>query len=416
PHITNEIMDMIKSVSKDVDVAIVELGGTVGDIESMPFLEAVRQLEIEVGHENIVFIHTTLVPVMNVVGEQKTKPTQHSVKELRAIGIHPDIIICRSQKALEKSAKEKISLFCNVDIKGVISAPDVDCVYEVPLLFEKQGLTDYLLKRLGICERENVISSWKEFVNRTIYSKNEVKIGIVGKYTDLKDAYLSHIEALTHAGSALSSRVNISWIEATDLENDGKDKLKGLAGLLIPGGFGKRGAEGKIIAINYSRINDIPFLGICFGFQLAVIEYARSVLGFKNANSTELEPETEEPVIDILPEQRGINELGGTMRLGLHKVMIKEGSTARKIYGRNMIMERHRHRYEVSPKYIEELEKNGMQFSGRSEDGKRMEILELPEKKFFIATQFHPEFLSRPNKPSPVFLEFLKNALSSSGS
>lgn len=423
PHITDEIREWIKKIAEKsgADVCLVEIGGTVGDIESMPFLEAVRQLHLGVGHENLVFIHTTLVPVIGVVGEQKTKPTQHSVKELRAIGIEPDLIIGRGEEALEKKTKEKISLFCNVPVQGVISAPDVENIYEIPSILDKQGMTNFLLNRFGF-EGRGTLKKWEEFVQKISKSDREIKIAIVGKYISLEDSYISIIEAFKHAGAELGAKVNIKWIEAEDLEIVGRmekekekeklEKLEKVDGILIPGGFGMRGTKGKMAAIKYAREKKIPFLGICFGFQLAVVEYCRDVMGI-NCDSAEINPKTPNPVISILPEQYDIDNMGGTMRLGAQSILVKEGSLAYKIYGKEKISERHRHRYEVNPKYIEKIEKAGMIFSCRSPDKIRMEIAELPssEHPYFIASQFHPEFKSRPGKPAPLFHGLVKSAL-----
>ncbi len=408
PHITDEIREWIKRVAakSGADICLVEIGGTVGDIESMPFLEAARQLHQEVGHENVVFLHTTLIPVIGVVGEQKTKPTQHSVKELRAIGIDPDIIIGRAQEPLGKSTREKISLFCNVPVEGVISVPDVESIYEVPLLLEREGLTDFLMKRFKL-ERRDGLGKWRDFVNRIKSAKNNVKIGIVGKYTDLSDSYISIVEAFHHAGAALGSNVHVKWIEAEDLESGDLAPLKDLHGILVPGGFGMRGSAGKIESIRYAREHNIPFLGICFGFQLAVVEYGKNVLGL-DCNSTEIDPETPNPIVTILPEQEGVEDMGGTMRLGAYSIKVREGTLAYELYKKTEISERHRHRYEVNPEYIDEMENKGLVFSGISVDKIRMEIAELPDHKFFIASQFHPEFKSRPLRPAPLFYGFVK--------
>jgi len=411
PHITDAIKENIRRVAEraGAEVTMIEIGGTVGDIESMPFLEAARQLHQELGPENCLFVHTTLLPVVGPVGEQKTKPTQHSVRELRAIGIQPDIIIGRSEEPLKEHIKEKISLFCNVPIEAVISAPNARLIYQVPIFFEEQGLADLLLERLELPARQGDLTRWREFLDHALHPQQEVTVAIVGKYTALTDSYLSYTEALTHAGAELRTAVNILWIEAEDFS---PDLLEDVQGLIIPGGFGERGSEGKIRAIRYARERRLPFLGICFGFQLAVIEYARSVLGYREANSTELDPETPYPVIDLLPEQRKIKEKGATMRLGASPVLIEPGSLAWRLYGQEEVRERHRHRYEVNPDYIEELEAAGLKFSGRSPDG-RMEIGELPKREhpFFIASQFHPEFKSRPTKPHPLFLGFLRACL-----
>ena len=415
PHITNEIKRMIKDVaeSSKIDIALIELGGTVGDIESMPFLEAVRQLHREVGNkENCVFVHTTLVPIISVVGEQKTKPTQHSVKELRAIGIQPDFIVARGERPLEYEIKKKISLFCDVPLEAVISAPDTASIYQVPLLFEEQGLTDYLLRRLGIESKEKDMRKWKLFLDRLMNPKKEVDIAVVGKYTHLADSYISHIEAFHHAGANADAKVNIAWVESENIEKyDAKKYLKGVNGVIIPGGFGERGIEGKILTAKYARENKIPFLGVCLGFQLATIEFCRNVMGLKKANSTEFDSKTPYPVVDLLPEQREIDEKGATMRLGSHPVLIKRDSIAYELYKKENIFERHRHRYEINPEFIDKIEKYGLHYTGRSPDNRRMEILELKDHPFFIASQFHPEFKSRPNEPSRLHLGLVRAAI-----
>ncbi len=420
PHITNEIRQKIKDVAKksDVDIAIIELGGTVGDIESMPFLEAVRQLHIEVGHENLLFVHTTLVPVMGVVGEQKTKPTQHSVKELRAIGILPDLIIGRAKNPLEDDIKNKISMFCDVPVRAVISAPDAQNIYEVPLILKKQNITSYILDKLKLKSRKKDLKAWKEFVKKLISPKKSVKIALVGKYTNLKDSYISVSEALQHAGAKEDTGVEIIWVEAEDLEKATHDKsmeathehLKDVDGIVVPGGFGERGTEGKIYAVEYARTKKIPFIGLCLGFQLSVAEFSRNVLGLDGAHSKEFDEDTKYAVIDILPEQVGIKAMGGTMRLGDQKVFIKKGTLAEKVYGSSEIIERHRHRFEVNPKFIKKIEKAGLKFSGIDEEGIRMEICENPDHPYFIASQFHPEFRSRPMKPAPMFHNLIKYA------
>jgi CTP synthase len=414
PHITDEIRNMVKEAAKKsgVDVTLVELGGTVGDIESMPFLEAVRQLHIEVGHQNCIFIHITLVPVMSVVGEQKTKPTQHSVKELRAIGIQPDAIVCRAKSPLSGSIKEKISLFCDVPTQAVISAPDAKSIYKVPIILEEQGLSDFLLKRLGITTESEDLREWRAFLDQIENPKKEISVAIVGKYTHLKDSYISHIEALNHSGALTQSKINIRWVEAEDDDPVGTlAQLEGVDGIVIPGGFGKRGAEGKIESARYARENKIPFLGICLGFQMAVVEFSRNVLGLKGANSTEFDKNTSYPVVDILPEQKGIKNLGGTMRLGAQDVIVEEGSKAHRLYGSTKISERHRHRYEINPDYIKQIEDNGLKFTGRSPDKIRMEIAELEGHPYFVASQFHPELKSRPMKPAPLYAGLIKAIL-----
>ncbi len=411
PHITDEIREWIKRVAHQsgAQICLVEVGGTVGDIESMPFLEAVRQLHQEVGNKNLIFIHTTLVPVMGVVGEQKTKPTQHSVKELRSIGIDPDIIVGRGEEPLNKQTKEKIALFCDVPVEGVISAPDAKNIYWVPLILDDQGMTDLLLNKFQLAKRKD-LKEWKKFVHKIDNLKHKVTIGMVGKYTYLEDSYISILEAFRHAGAATNTEVNVEWIDAEKIEDGTSEQLKKLNGLLVPGGFGTRGAEGKICAINYARRNNIPFLGICFGFQLAVVEYGKNVLGLEG-HSTEINPSTEHPLIYILPEQDGIENMGGTMRLGEQTIKIKVNTIAHGLYGKNTISERHRHRYEVNPGYIEKFEKNGLIFSGRSPDKIRMEICELPTHPYFIASQFHPEFKSHPLSPAPLFCGLVKASL-----
>jgi CTP synthase len=418
PHVTDIIKDRIRKVAEEsgAEICLVEIGGTVGDIESMPFLEAARQLRLEEGNENVVFIHVTLVPALKVVGEQKTKPTQHSVKELRELGILPDIIVCRAERPIGEGAKRKISLFCNVPEGAVISAHDVENIYEIPLLLESEGLGDILVRRLGINPRKEDLSDWERIVRKMREASKLVKIAMVGKYVRIADTYLSINESLKHAAGELECKAIIDWIEAETFEDDpGKLKmLSNYSGIVVPGGFGVRGSEGKIAAINFARVNGIPYLGLCFGFQLAVVEFARNEAGLELANSTELDPVTPHPVIDLLPEQRGVEELGGTMRLGGHDIQILRGTKAFEIYSSEKIRERHRHRYEVNPNYLETLEEAGLIFSGKSMDGRRMEILEIKDRPF-LATQFHPEFKSRPGKPAPVFKWFISEALKRSG-
>ncbi len=415
PHITDEINRRIWKVADDTDpdVVLVEMGGTVGDIESSPFLEASRQLHMEVGDDNLMFIHTTLVPVMEVVGEQKTKPTQHSVKALRTIGIEPDVIVGRSKVELEASTKRKISLFCDVPQDAVISSPNADNIYRVPFILHEEGLTEYVMEKLKL-EKENgfdqYMKEWEEFTDNFENPTSELTVALVGKYCELEDAYVSHVEALNHCRSATRTDINIEFLESGDLgDKDAVDKLLGdVDGVLIPGGFGTRGIEGKINAVNYSRTNKIPILTICLGFQVSVIEYARNVLGYENANSSEFDHKTDHPVIDLLPMQRGIDKMGGTMRLGAEKVFVEKGTKAYEIYGSEEIQERHRHRYEVNLEYKDEFEEKGMVFSGKSSNKKRMEILEVVDHPFFMGSQFHPEFKSRPLKPAPLFLAFVQ--------
>lgn len=414
PHITNEIKSMISNVGirSGTDVTIVELGGTVGDIESMPFLEAMRQMRAEMGHENFLFVHTTLVPVLGTLQEQKTKPTQHSVKELRSQGIQPDVIVARSEKPLEDGARKKIALFCDVPLEAVVSAPDAKSIYQVPVFLEEQGLTDYLLKKMGLDLKPDGLADWKRFLSKVTSPKHEVKILLVGKYMDQRDSYMSHYEAFTHAGAELDTKVKFIRMEAEDMDKEGsKHLLEEADGILIPGGFGVRGTEGKIDAIKYARENDVPFLGVCLGFQLANVEFARNVLGMHDANSTEFDPHTTHPVVDILPEQKEVTKKGATMRLGAQKILVEKGSTAEKLYGAVEIMERHRHRYEINPHYIERIQEKGLRFTGRSPDGKRMEIAELQGHPYFIGAQFHPEFKSRPKRPAPLHYGLVKAAL-----
>lgn len=415
PHVTDVIKEQVENIAriKNPEVLLVEIGGTVGDIESMPILEALRQMRMEQGGENVLFVHVTLVPVLKAVGEQKTKPTQHSVKELRSIGISPDLIVCRTKEPLKEDTKAKISLFSDVGKPDVISNHDVEYVYEVPLVMEQQGIGDNVLAKLNLREKRRDLKEWRGFIERIESMGEEVTIAIVGKYVELKDSYISIVEALRHAAWRLGRKVNILWVEAEKLEEDSSrlDELSQAQGILVPGGFGTRGSEGKLLAIHYAREKDIPFLGICFGFQLTVVEFARHMLDEKKANSTEIDPTTPLPVIDFLPEQREVEQMGGTMRLGEIPMQIEEGTLAHRIYGRSEVKERHRHRYEVNPEYIEKLEEKGLRFSARSDSGRRMEILEFPSHRHFLATQFHPEFKSRPLKPSPVFLSFLDAAL-----
>jgi CTP synthase len=413
PHIVDEIRNTITSVAKKAkaDVCIVELGGTVGDIESMPFIEGLRQLYMKEGKENVMFVHTTLVPIMGVVGEQKTKPTQHSVKELNSLGIRPSMIVCRGSEPFVKQTKQKIALFCDVPEEAVFSAHDMDNVYQVPLLFEKQGIAQYVQKRLGMKEKKADMKSWKKFVDKIMKAKEPVDIALVGKYSRLKDSYLSHIKAFDHAGAEVGAKVNLVWTDAPEkgtktFKKDVKNLYKELStvhGILIPGGFGVRGTEGKILAAGYARENGIPYLGVCLGLQMATIEFARSVLKYKDANSTEFDKKSKHPVVCLLPEQSKVKYKGATMRLGSMPCLVKKGTLAYKLYKDKKIHERHRHRYEINPEYIDELEKAGLIFSGRSPDGIKMEIGEIPSHPFFIAVQYHPEFKSRPTKPAPLY-------------
>ncbi len=411
PHITDEIKHQIRKVAKKHDVCVIEVGGTVGDIESMPFLEALRQLRMEDGSENVAFVHVTLVPVLDVVGEQKTKPTQHSVQQLLESGIQADFILARSKKALDEKVKKKISSFCNVPLENVISDPDVRSTYEVPLLLEQEHFGKKLAKKLNLKPGKD-LHEWKKMVNRMLNPKQTVKVAMAGKYTALGDSYVSILEAIKHGALANNAKAEIIWVETEDFEKDKKSLkvLDGIDGLVVPGGFGPRGVEGKILAVNYARTHKIPYLGLCYGMQMEVIEYSRNVLGMKGAHTTECNPKTHYPAIHILPEKYQIKQMGGTLRLGAWPCKIKKGTLAEKIYRSNLIHERHRHRYEVNPDYIEKLENAGLVFSGMHPERPLMEIAELPEKvhPFFIGTQFHPEFKSRPESPSPIYVEFIK--------
>jgi CTP synthase len=414
PHITNEIKDRIFRVSKEreVDVVITEIGGTVGDIESLPFLEAIRQIKYDVGGENVLFIHVTLVPFLGKAGELKTKPTQHSVKELRSIGIQPDIIVCRSEKNLSKELRSKIGLFCNVEGRAVIQNLDADTLYEVPLMLHEEGLDSLVCEklRLGCGEVDN--AKWEDMVYRMKNLRKHVRIALVGKYVELHDAYLSVVEALSHGGLANDADVEIKWVNAMDLDSENvAEQLSDADGILVPGGFGTRGIEGKILAVNFARTNNVPFLGICLGMQMAVVEFARNVLGLKDAHTTEISPETSSPVIDLMPDQKDIDNLGGTMRLGLYPAQLKENTFAREAYGRELVYERHRHRYEFNNSYMKDFVKNGMVFSGINPNKQLVEIVEIPANRWFVATQFHPELKSRPNNPHPLFTGFIKASL-----
>ncbi len=418
PHITNEIKSRLAAAaaSSGAEVAIVELGGTVGDIESMPFLEAVRQMSMEMGgrngHRDALFMHTTLVPEVGSVGEQKTKPTQHSVRELRAIGIDPDMIIARAERDIEPDIKRKISLFCNVPVDAVISAPNLPSIYGLPMWLEEQHVAEHVLRKLGLPSGAPDLTGWKDFYRSLEHPKYFVDVAIVGKYTELADAYISHIEAFHHVGAATECRVNTKFIESEDIERKGAEKLLSESdAILVPGGFGSRGIEGKINAAGYAREFNKPFLGICLGFQCAVIEYARNVMGWDGANSTEFNPGTPHPVIDLLPEQRDVSEKGGTMRLGAHLVLLQEGSEAARLYSSTEVYERHRHRFEINPELISDLTSRELKFTGRSEDGRRMEVAELGSNDYFIGSQFHPEFKSRPGHPSPLHLGLIRAAL-----
>jgi CTP synthase len=413
PHITNEIKRKIFEAGNEsnADIVITEIGGTVGDIESLPFIETIRQLRSELGMENVLFIHTTLVPYIEASGELKTKPTQHSVKELRSFGIHPDVIVCRSQYELDDSIKSKIALFCDVRKENVILSIDVPNLYEIPLKLQEQGFDDIICRQLGFNVKKADMTEWKNLVDLTNNLTNSVTIGLVGKYVALHDAYLSVAESLKHAGYPLHAQVNIKWIDSELLETENPEEvLKDVAGIIVPGGFGGRGVEGKIKAINYARTHKVPYLGICLGMQLAVIEFARNVVGLKDANSTEFSHTTASPVIDLMAEQKKIVDLGGTMRLGNYSCKVKVGTKAYEAYGQEEVLERHRHRYEFNNKYLDVLTQNGLVISGINEATNLVELVELSDHPFFVATQAHPEFKSRPNRPHPLFREFVKAA------
>jgi CTP synthase len=417
PHITNEIKDRVYRVARhqETDVVITEIGGTVGDIESTPFLEAIRQVQTEVGKENCIYIHLTLIPYLSSSGEQKTKPTQHSVKELLSLGIQPDVIVLRTEKPLEEGTKEKIALFCNVSQDSVIENLDLDTLYEVPLALEAEGLASTVCRKLGLANPQPNLESWTKMVDvakELLEKKESVTISLVGKYVSLHDAYISIVESLKHGGIKHHMNVNINWVNSEEVTSETVDELlKDSDGILVPGGFGDRGIEGKILAAQYARENDIPYFGICLGMQIAVIEYARNVLGYADANSSELNPETTHPVIDLMPEQKDIEDLGGTMRLGLYPCKLVEGTLAEKIYDTNIVYERHRHRYEYNNFYRKELTEAGLIASGMSPDEKLVEVVEIPTHSFYIGAQFHPEFKSRPNHAHPIFAAFIEAAI-----
>ena len=414
PHITNEIKERIHRVAKNTnpDVVITEIGGTVGDIESLPFLEAIRQFRKDVGRNNVVYMHVTLIPWIPAAGEMKTKPTQHSVKELRSIGIQPDVLVCRCDRPLQMGMKEKLSAFCDVPVESAITAQDASSIYEVPLMLEREGLAQQTLELLQLEKREPDLRQWQTLVERMNCPTTRIEIAIVGKYVQLSDAYLSVVEALGHAAIAVGSEVNLRWVNAEDIEVHGAEcYLKDVSGVLVPGGFGSRGVDGKVSAIEYARQEKIPFLGLCLGMQCSVIEWARNVAQLKNANSAEFDPNTTNPVINLLPEQQDIVDLGGTMRLGLYPCRLTPNTLAFSCYQQEVIYERHRHRYEFNNAYRSLLLETGYIISGTSLDGRLVEIIELSEHPFFIATQFHPEFRSRPSSSHPLFLGFVKAAL-----
>ncbi|RCX17856.1 CTP synthase [Anaerobacterium chartisolvens] len=413
PHITNEIKERIYRVGKSdhTDVVITEIGGTVGDIESLPFLEAIRQVASDVGRENVIYIHVTLVPYLGKSGELKTKPTQHSVKELSSIGIQPDIIVCRTEKHLSKDLKDKIGLFCNIPGEWVIQNMDAEILYEVPLMLEKEGLADIVCSKMHLQCNLPDLTEWQDMVQRQKNLSNTVTIALVGKYVELHDAYLSIVESLNHGGIANSIDVKIKWVNSEHIDEENIENYLGkVSGILVPGGFGDRGIEGKILAAKYARENKVPYFGICLGMQMAVIEFARSIAELPNANSSEFNPDAVYPVIDLMPEQRDIDEKGGTMRLGLYPCKLRKDTRAYEIYGDELVYERHRHRYEFNNEFREKLGSKGMIFSGLSPSEKLVEIIELPEHPWFVGVQFHPEFRSRPNRAHPLFKSFVKAA------
>ncbi|KGR80184.1 CTP synthase [Ureibacillus manganicus] len=410
PHVTNEIKDRIQRAGRETnaDIVITEVGGTVGDIESLPFLEAIRQMRSDLGHKNVMYIHCTLIPYIAAAGELKTKPTQHSVKELRSLGIQPNILVVRTEQPVSEEMREKLALFCDVTARDIIESADAEHLYEIPLNLHAQDFDDIVLEHFGIEAPEADMSDWKELVHKVKNLSNKTRIALVGKYVELQDAYISVVEALKHAGYVYDSDIEVDWINAEHVNAENvSELLQGADGILVPGGFGDRGIEGKISAIQYARENDIPFLGICLGMQLATIEFARNVLGLQGAHSTELNKETPYPIIDFLPDQSDEIDLGGTLRLGLYPCKLKDGSRAMEAYNDELVYERHRHRYEFNNEFREAMEAEGLVFSGTSPDNRLVEIIELPEKKFFIACQFHPELVSRPQRPQPLFREFV---------
>jgi len=412
PHITDEIKSCILDVANGNDVVIVEIGGTVGDIESLPFLEAVRQLRVDLGKENTLFVHLTYVPYVAPAGELKTKPTQHSVKDLLQIGIQPDVILCRTDRFLPKEIKAKVALFCNVRVEAVITAKDVETIYEVPIIFHQEGLDEIVVESLNMWTRRPDITQWEAIVDKFKNPKSDVTIGVVGKYVSLKDSYKSLHEALAHGGIANDSKVNIKYVDSEEIERKGVEAfLEGVHGILVPGGFGKRGFEGKIQAVNFARERKVPFFGICLGMQMATVEFARNVCGLAGAHTSEFSPNTPHPVVDLMESQRAIKDKGATMRLGAYPCVIKRGTLAHSAYRTDEISERHRHRYEINNRYREVFEKNGLVLSGLSPDGELVEIIEIGNHPWFVGCQFHPEFKSTPLNPHPLFRDFIKVAM-----
>lgn len=414
PHITNEIKNRVFSAARETnaDIVMTEIGGTVGDIESLPFLEAIRQIKSDVGHENVMYIHCTLVPYLKAAGEMKTKPTQHSVKELRSLGIQPNVIVLRTEEPISQEMKDKIALFCDIHTNEVIEVQDANTLYAIPLALQNQHLDDIVCQHLKLDCHEADMTEWKALVDKVTHLSKTTKIALVGKYVELQDAYISVVEALKHAGYDFDADVEIDWINAEQVnEENVNELLKEADGIIVPGGFGDRGVDGKIMAIQYARENKIPFLGICLGMQLAVVEFARNVLGLADAHTTEINPETKHPIIDLLPEQKEVEDLGGTLRLGLYPCELKQETKAFAAYNKELVYERHRHRYEFNNVYREQMEKAGLSFSGINPEKQLVEVIELSDHPWFVATQFHPEFTSRPTRSQPLFHGFIEAVL-----
>lgn len=416
PHITNEIKERVFRAGRETgaDVVITEIGGTVGDIESLPFLEAIRQIKSDIGRDNVMYIHCTLIPYIKAAGEMKTKPTQHSVKELRSLGIQPNIIVVRTEMPVSQDMKDKIALFCDIDSKAVIECRDADTLYAVPIALQEQKMDQIVCDHLKLQSPEPEMTEWLALLDKVRNLSKTTRIALVGKYVELQDAYISVVESLKHAGFAFDSDIDIKWINAEEVnEENARELLSDVDGILVPGGFGDRGIEGKITTIKYARENKVPFLGICLGMQLASVEFARNVLGHKDANSAEINPETNYPIIDLLPEQKDIEDLGGTLRLGIFPCKLEENTKAFAAYNDEVVYERHRHRYEFNNQFRQEMERAGFIFSGTSPDGRLVEIIELADHPWFVASQFHPEFISRPTKPQPLFRDFVEASLKS---
>ncbi|KOO37303.1 CTP synthase [Priestia koreensis] len=414
PHITNEIKERVFRAGKETnaDVVITEIGGTVGDIESLPFLEAIRQIKSDIGRDNVMYIHCTLIPYLKAAGEMKTKPTQHSVKELRSLGIQPNVIVVRTEMPISQDMKDKIALFCDIDTKAVIEASDAETLYEVPLMLQEQKLDQITCEHLKLPFNPADMDEWNELVQKVKNLSKTTTIALVGKYVELQDAYISVVEALRHAGYSFDADVKVKWVNSEHVTPENVKELVGdVDGILVPGGFGDRGIEGKIVATQYARENKVPFLGICLGMQLATVEFARNVLGLEGAHSAEIAPGTKYPIIDLLPEQKDVEDLGGTLRLGLYPSKLTEGTLAYEAYQDEVVYERHRHRYEFNNEYRQAMEKQGFIFSGTSPDGRLVEIIELADHPWFLASQFHPEFTSRPTRPQPLFKEFVRASI-----